>query len=27
MVPAGVAHWYSDVQGEFVGATLHIPQP
>ena len=27
MVPAGVAHWYSDVQGEFAGATLHIPQP
>ena len=25
MVPAGVAHWYSDVQGEFVGATLHVP--
>jgi len=27
MVPAGVAHWYSDVQGEFAGATLHIPMP
>ena len=27
MVPAGVAHWYSDVQGEFVGATLHVAQP
>ena len=27
MVPAGVAHWYSDVQGEFVGATLHVSQP
>ncbi len=25
MVPPGVAHWYSDVQGEFVGATLHVP--
>jgi hypothetical protein len=27
MVPAGVAHWYSDVQGEFVGATLHVQAP
>ena len=27
MVPAGVAHWYSDVQGEFVGATLHVQMP
>jgi hypothetical protein len=27
LVPTDTPHWYTDVQGEFISATLHMPVP